>query len=355
MNSTIGILFTFILSLAVCLIITPLVRLLARRLGALDMPDARRIHVVPTPRLGGLAIYLTVLAVLVCAGLYPRLGWSLDIADPRIVAVAIGATALLLVGVFDDAVSLRPAVKLGAEIVTAGLVAFSGWQIKTLLGFDLGSLAPVATVIWIVAFINGFNMVDGLDGLASGLAAMMCATLIVVSLRAHDVSAVLILVCLSGALTGFLGYNFNPATIFLGDSGSLLVGFLVATFSVNESAKGSAAITLLVPILALGLPLIELSLTISRRLMRVIRVVKRAADRDEYAFQFGYTAGRVRPGQPRAVGQMAWRRGGGHRRQRSAGTSRCDTVAEETPPTGFASSSDAFLPGNSESHRVKAR
>ena len=287
MNSSIGILVTYLLSVAACLVITPFVRRLARQVGALDMPDARRIHVVPTPRWGGLAIYLAVLVVLVCAKFYPGLGWSLSLANSRIVAVAIGATALLIVGLFDDAVSLRPATKLGAEIVVACLVALSGWQIKTILGFDLGSFAPVATVIWIVAFINGFNMVDGLDGLASGLAAMMCATLIVVSLRAHDVAAVLILVCLSGALTGFLRYNFNPATIFLGDSGSLLVGFLVATFSVNDSAKGSAAITVLVPILALGLPLIELSLTIFRRLMRVIRVVKRAADRDEYAFQFG--------------------------------------------------------------------
>ena len=142
MNSTIGILLTYILSLAACLIITPLVRRLARRLGALDIPDARRIHVVPTPRWGGLAIYLTVLIVLVCAGLYPRLGWSVGVADPRIVAVAIGATALLIVGLFDDAVSLRPMIKLSAEIVAACLVAFSGWQIKTLLGFDLGSLAP---------------------------------------------------------------------------------------------------------------------------------------------------------------------------------------------------------------------
>ncbi|MGA7870694.1 MAG: hypothetical protein WCA22_07325 [Candidatus Binatus sp.] len=287
MNSTIGILLTYLLSVAACLVITPLVRRFARRFGALDMPDGRRIHVVPTPRWGGLAIYLVLLIVLVCAGLCPGLGWSTRVADPRIVAVAIGATVLLIVGLFDDAVSLRPAVKLGAEVVAACLVALSGWQIKAILGFDLGSLAPVATVIWIVAFVNGFNMVDGLDGLATGLATMMCATLIVLSLRAHDVASVLILVCLAGALTGFLRYNFNPASIFLGDSGSLFVGFLVSTFSVNYNAKGSAAITILVPTLALGLPLVELSLTIFRRLMRLIRVVKRAADRDEYAFEFG--------------------------------------------------------------------
>ena len=141
-------------------------------------------------------------------------------------------------------------------------------------------------MIWIVAFINGFNMVDGLDGLASGLAAMMCATLIVISLSAHDVAAVLILVCLSGALTGFLLELQQSCHHISGDSGSLF-GTLVAILSVNESAKGSAAITVLVPILALGLPLMELSLTIFRRLMRVIGVVKRSADRDEYAFQFG--------------------------------------------------------------------
>ncbi len=288
MNSTIGILLTYLLSVVACLVITPLVRRLARRVGALDIPDGwRRIHIVPTPRWGGLAIYLAVLVVLVCTGLCPGLGWSVKVADPRMLAIAIGATVLLIVGLFDDVVSLRPAVKLGAEIVAACLVALSGWQIKAILGFDLGSLAPVATVIWIVAFVNGFNMVDGLDGLATGLATMMCATLIVLSLRAHDVTSVLILVSLGGALTGFLRYNFNPASIFLGDSGSLFVGFLVSTFSVNYDAKGSAAITLLVPALALGLPLVELSLTIFRRLMRVIRVVKRAADREEYAFEFG--------------------------------------------------------------------
>jgi len=241
------------------------------------VPEGRRIHSVPTPRWGGLAVYAALslslgLAAVVSRNL--RQATSAYVSQPLV--FWMGATLLLVVGLIDDRRSVKAVNKLIAEIIAATAVALAGYQMRTVFGFELGLLSVPATVLWIVAFVNAFNMIDGLDGLAAGLGVIMSATLIVFLLGATNsaLGLTFTLICLCGALLGFLPYNFNRATIFLGDSGSMFVGFVLATASVASSTKGSAAVTILVPVLALGLPMAELSLTVLRRLLRSIRVVK---------------------------------------------------------------------------------
>jgi UDP-GlcNAc:undecaprenyl-phosphate GlcNAc-1-phosphate transferase len=277
---------TFLLALAAALVATPLAKRLARAAGAIDMPEARRIHSVPTPRWGGLAVIAAgLLSLLATTGVLAGARAQLEVWGAMVPAIAAGALLLLMVGLVDDCKSVSPWIKLAAETAAAALVVFAGCRVHTLLGFDLGSLSIPVTIIWIVAVINAFNMVDGLDGLAAGLALMISSTLIVLSLEASENGAALVLASLCGGLLGFLWYNFNPASIFLGDSGSLSIGFLLGVVSALTSGKGSTAATVIVPVLALGLPLAELSVTTLRRLLRVVNVV-RSTTAGEYHFRF---------------------------------------------------------------------
>lgn len=276
----------FLLALAAALALTPIAGRLARWAGAIDMPEARRIHSVPTPRWGGLAVVsATTLSLVISVAFLAAsrvalasLGWLAG-------AIACGGALLFAVGLIDDRISLRPRVKLVAEVAAAALVVFAGCRVRTLFGVEPGSLSIPVTIVWIVAVINAFNMVDGLDGLAAGLAVIIGLTLMLLSLRASANGTALLMASLCGASLGFLCYNFNPASIFLGDSGSLPLGFLMAVVSAEASGKGSTVASILVPVMALGLPLTELSLTILRRLLRAVDVVRSAAPRGQYRFR----------------------------------------------------------------------
>jgi UDP-GlcNAc:undecaprenyl-phosphate GlcNAc-1-phosphate transferase len=277
----------FLSAAVLCLILTPLGKRLARTFGALDLPEARRVHSRPTPRWGGLGVYASILIALTAAGrLQPLIGREFVAAGLPFLAVVVGATALMLLGLIDDLMSVRPAIKLSLQIICAGLVSVAGGGIRSAFGIELGHLAIPAAILWIVALTNAFNMVDGLDGLAPGLAVMMSTTLMLLSVRSGNVASAMLLAALCGSLVGFLRYNFNPASIFLGDSGSLPIGFVMAAVSLEASNKGPAAVTLLVPILALGLPLAELSLTTGRRILRAINVVRSVEEKKSYDFHF---------------------------------------------------------------------
>lgn len=276
----------FLVTAALSLALTPLVRAVARRVGAIDIPDHRRVHSVPTPRWGGVAIFASMLIAVLCMGI-ANVWVRRSLADVplKLLALGLGGTGLLLVGMSDDRRSVSPIVKLGVEILAAIVFVSIGGRIKSAFGIDLGYLSMLATVIWIVALINAFNMVDGLDGLAGGLAIMISTTLALVAVRGGEIVPALILASMGGGLLGFLRYNFGPATIFLGDSGSLFVGFLIAALSVEISNKGPAATTILVPILALGLPITELTLTTVRRLLRIVHVVGTGEEKVSYVFR----------------------------------------------------------------------
>jgi UDP-GlcNAc:undecaprenyl-phosphate/decaprenyl-phosphate GlcNAc-1-phosphate transferase len=254
------------------LVVTPPIGALARRLGAVDMPGPRRVHAHPVPRLGGVALLLAGLAALYLSPLLGiraldplrargwHLGWLLG-----------GALVTVAAGAIDDVRGLPPLPKLGLQILAAGVALAGGYGLRGVTNpfgggyVEFGALGALLTLAWIVTITNAFNLIDGLDGLAAGVALIASATLFAVSLAEGRTDAACLWATLGGTLVGFLCYNFNPASIFLGDSGSLLLGYLLGVLSIQSLQKGATAVIVLVPILALGLPLMEVVLTLLRR------------------------------------------------------------------------------------------
>ena len=265
--------------------LTPVVSRLAVALGALDHPDGRRVHTTPTPRLGGISIYLamafaTAVAVLVDPSFFEV--W--DGPGAEIVGLVVAASIILVLGIVDDCRGLGAWTKLQVQILAALVLVSSGFEIEKIFGMEAGWWGIPITVLWVVGITNAFNLIDGLDGLASGIGLIVSTTLLSVALVSGRDAEAMSFVLLAGALTGFLRYNFHPARIFLGDSGSLLLGFMLAAISLQMSNKLSATIAILVPLLALGLPIVDTSLTIARRLLRRLHVARRDESRTRYEF-----------------------------------------------------------------------
>jgi UDP-GlcNAc:undecaprenyl-phosphate GlcNAc-1-phosphate transferase len=242
-------------SVALSLVATPVVRRIAIGCGAIDVPGGRRIHSVPTPRFGGLAVLLAIIFGLAVAGLADSFVAATLLAHSAEVAGLFAATTVLtVVGLVDDRRSLGPTLKLAVEILAGIIAVAAGCRIDMVVRIDLGWFGPTATVFWIVAIINAVNMIDGLDGLAAGAGLIISATLFSISLYLGNIESSFILAALSGALLGFLCYNFHPARIFLGDSGSLFIGFLLAVSAIQSSSKAATVTAIMWPLLALGCP-----------------------------------------------------------------------------------------------------
>ena len=264
-------LIAFALALALTLVLTPLVRTLNKRLGMVDKPDARRINKVPIPRGGGLAlvagVYVSYSAFILVTGRAPLIGDGLGPAVFwKMTALGVAIAAL---GYADDKFSLNPRVKLAGQLVVAALVwAWTGLGFHRLWpGLHPLIDAPL-TVFWVVGAINAFNLIDGLDGLASGLALIatlgMSGSLII----GGDPGQALCYFAFAGGLVGFLRYNYNPASVFLGDSGSMFIGYTLATLALASQQPDSFLVSLGVPLLAMGVPIFDTSLAILRRSIR---------------------------------------------------------------------------------------
>jgi len=261
---------TLSLGLAFALMLTPVARWLAMRIGAVDHPGERRVHMVATPRLGGPAILgAMVLAIFLVSLLDRDTGAMLRVQRRSLSALALGAFIVMMVGAIDDVRSQKPLTKLLAEVCAAAIVVCGGWS------FNLGLASLPVSMFFVVASTNAINLVDGLDGLAAGLSLMVSVTLLMLS---HGQAPPLMLLALCGALMGFLPYNLYPAKIFLGDSGALLLGFVIGVGALSTSRQTAYAGAILAPLLALGLPLSELALTATRRMLRARPIF--AADRD---------------------------------------------------------------------------
>ncbi len=260
-----------LMSLAVAFFLSymtvPVVRLIAFKYGAVDVPkDARRMHKVPIPRMGGLAIYFGFLVSYLCftpAIEYKHLG------------ILIGATILVITGIIDDKFAIKASVKLLFELVAAVIPVVMGLRIEFMTNPNflsgkalmmLGSLSIPITIIWIIGLTNALNLIDGLDGLAGGIAAISSVCLVVVAASTGSTSALIPLTAIAGATIGFLPYNINPAKIFMGDTGALFLGYMLATLSVDGFFKSYAAISLLIPLVVLGLPIFDTSFAILRRI-----------------------------------------------------------------------------------------
>jgi UDP-GlcNAc:undecaprenyl-phosphate GlcNAc-1-phosphate transferase len=268
-------LILFTCSILTALLLTPLVRRRAIAWGAIAIPDqGRHIHARPTPRLGGIAIYLAFLTGLALVPLSGNLVAEIFSANlSRILALLIPATGMMLFGVYDDFRSASAPLKLAVQTVAATALFVSGLRIEAVSSpfgghWDLPIwLSFLATAFWVALVTNAFNLIDGIDGLASGASIFAFLSILIFSIAQGHPEISLLSVILIGAIMGFLRYNFNPATIFLGDSGSLFLGFMAAGLSLAGSQKGSTIVAIAIPLVSFGLPLTEAGLSLVRRFL----------------------------------------------------------------------------------------
>jgi len=267
-------LLVFLAALASSLVLTPLVRVLAVRNGWMDRPDGKHAtHLSPVPRIGGAGIFgAMVVSVVPLFFLDTAVALHVRENPGSLAAVLALAGLMMLVGVWDDLKSISPWQKISAQVVIALLCWFAGFRILQVWGGEhivqWGWLSLPFTVLWIVVITNAFNLIDGMDGLASGAALCSTLALLVFMISGHQTPSVILLAGLAGAAAGFLRYNFHPASIFLGDSGSLLLGFMLAIVSIMGSQKSTAAFSIAVPVVALGLPVVDTVLAVARRFVR---------------------------------------------------------------------------------------
>ena len=265
------------LALAAALVagsLSPYMRRAGFALGAVDRPGHRKVHATAVSRLGGVAVWGAVVYVV---GLAVAMGVLDDAAFAGVRVhwgpLAVGAACLAVVGVIDDLRGLRARTKLVAQCMAAMLVVAAGCVIReatnpiTGASFELGPFAVPITVLWVIGVTNALNLIDGLDGLAAGVGLIVSGTLCLISLSTGRPDIAVLTGILAGALVGFLYFNFNPATIFLGDSGSLFLGYALAVLSIESAHKGTTVVLVLAPILALGLPIMDTTLTVVRRLL----------------------------------------------------------------------------------------
>ena len=260
----------FIIALVVAYILTPRVISLANKTGALDAPDARKVHSKPIPRIGGLAIYF---AFIVAAF------FTVDLTK-EVIGLLTGATVILIVGIIDDFKSLPAKVKLVGQILAAVVLVLFDVRIDCITNpfgemfFLEEYLAIPITLFWIVGLTNTVNLIDGLDGLAAGVSTIAAVTILLVALQQGFLLVAVLTSALAGAALGFLQYNFNPAKIFMGDTGSMFLGYMLAGISVLGAVKSAATIALIVPVLALGLPILDTAFAIIRRYLNGTPIFK---------------------------------------------------------------------------------
>jgi len=235
---------------------------LSKRFNVVDHPNDRKIHKTVTPLLGGLAIYFGF-----CLTIISHLPF-----DNTLIAILTGATFITIFGLLDDIFGSRAIIKLLGQVMAASITYYMGISISFISNpfgdgvIYLGWLAAPITIIWIVGIINTINLIDGVDGLASGIAAISAFFLTIVAIQGGAQLPIVITVALLGSCLGFLRYNFPPAKIFLGDSGAMLIGYLLAVVSIMGVLKSTIAVTLAIPILVLGLPITDTAFAIFRRI-----------------------------------------------------------------------------------------
>ena len=267
-----SLLFLAVVSFVLSLFLTPVVRNIFRRLGLVDHPDhPRKLHNGPIPRVGGIAIalaYTLAFGLLLVTKL--KAGDIVWNAFPLIWKLFPAAVLVFVIGLLDDLFRLKPWQKLAGQIAAATVAYFAGVQVLGVGGehFVAWWLSFPATVIWLVACCNALNLLDGVDGLAAGIGFVATATTVLAAAMQHNVELLMATVPLAACLLAFLRYNFNPATIFLGDCGSLFIGFLLGCAGVLWSQKSATILGMTAPLMALSIPLLDTSLAIARRFLR---------------------------------------------------------------------------------------
>jgi UDP-GlcNAc:undecaprenyl-phosphate GlcNAc-1-phosphate transferase len=290
---------TLVLGAGAAAFATPRVTRLATHVGMVDAVGDRRMHVQPTPRIGGVALFLGFsFALFGVVGYLIANHKLLDLDSIHdVLGLLFGGTLILMVGLWDDIMGMRPRSKFIAQVVVAAISLLYGFDIK---GFDdplhRGNyilfpywLGAIFTLVWYVAMMNAINFIDGLDGLLAGLTAISGLSLLIIEMTHGHPELALILAALVGSALGFLPYNFNPAKIFLGDSGALFIGYVFATVSIIGVSKFAISISLVIPLVVLALPILDTAVTIVRRTRAGKKITE--ADRGHFHHQLIFRFG----------------------------------------------------------------
>ena len=290
--------YALLIAAVITFALTPVAMRAAWRLGVVDRPGGRRIHDRPIPLLGGVAIFLGILVAVLP---------NLDV-DRRYASILIGAGLICLLGVVDDRFGIPPLPKLLGQIACAAIPVATGMTIDSITipliepsTVSFGVLAYPLTIIFIVAVANVVNLADGMDGLAAGVCGISALTFAILALSLGRISAGVMAAAVAGACLGFLPWNFNPAKVFMGDSGALVLGFLLACVSIQGVMKTAAALALVFPLVVLLVPILDTSFVILKRLKSGQSIA--SADKNHFhhrLLRVGYT-------QRQAVGLLyAW-------------------------------------------------
>ncbi len=267
-NGNIYILLALAMAFLISFASTPTVIALAHKIKAIDVPkDERRVHKKPIPLIGGLAIFYGFVISVLCFA----------VIDREIMGILIGSVIMVTVGVIDDMRDLNAKIKLLFQIIAAAIVVYLGVDIDHIanpfakwfgpLYINLGAWSIPLTIVWIIGVTNAVNLIDGLDGLAVGVSSIASVALLSLTLLSQNLNAAIVTAALAGAGFGFLPYNFNPAKIFMGDTGSTFLGFVLACISVQGIMKTYALISFAIPVLILGLPIFDTIFAILRRVL----------------------------------------------------------------------------------------
>ena len=261
-----NIIIPFIISVAISLFMTPIAKKLAVKVGAVDIPkDERRVHKKPMPLMGGVAIYASIIVTSLI--FLP--------VDGTLISIIIGGTIIFISGIIDDIKGLSPKAKLIFQIGAAIVLIFGDVKIEALTNpftkssnlIPLNGFAIPITIFWVVGITNTLNLIDGLDGLAAGVAMIASLSFLFVANKFNYIPVMVMSSIVAGSCLGFLPYNFNPAKIFMGDTGALFLGFILAALSIEGVMKSVATIAVVVPIIILGVPIFDTTFAIFRRLL----------------------------------------------------------------------------------------
>ncbi len=265
-----------IIAFFVSFILTPLVKMIAFKVGAVDIPkDERKIHKKPIARLGGLAIIISVVFTIVMNILFVKYtSWSFSL-ERNTLGVLAGCCIIVIIGIIDDIKPQKAKVKLLFQMLAAIFIVFvSDIRVRAVSNpFSSSGILELnyyfscfVSICWIIGVTNAINLIDGLDGLAAGVSAVSCIAMFFISMILKDINTEMITIILAGAIVGFLPYNFNPAKIFMGDTGSTFLGFTLGVISISGTLKAYTTISIVIPLLILGLPLFDTTFTILRRI-----------------------------------------------------------------------------------------
>ncbi len=270
----------FMLAFITTFVVTPYTITLAKKLGAVDTPkDERRVNTTTMPRLGGLAIIagflVSIIYLLIVLSIEKSINLAEDNTYMKLIGFFIGGLIIAIVCFIDDLKDLPPLVKLAAQIVVAVIVVLFGLRIDNVnipFLYNIGlpnAFSIILTIGWIVGITNAINLIDGLDGLSSGIALISCISLLIIfALNGSPIIAILLITALAGALSGFLPFNFNPAKTFMGDAGSNFLGYCLSVISIFGVAKTYTLVVIVAPLIVLGLPVLDTLIAIVRRIVK---------------------------------------------------------------------------------------